>query len=108
MLEKGKNIPSKRLSELMCLKFNINIDWLLTGEGEMRKYPLPEGEKPDNISEIIDTIYKGKDLEIKEILSLLLESPQDKGWVLKMLKGKKEIKEGSKGFGFRVILREEE
>jgi len=106
MLESGKGIPGKTLTELMCLKFNINKDWLLTGEGEMRR------EEADRVGKEL-AIYnnlKG-DPEMEEILSLLLERPQDKGMVLKfakLLKWKREIKEALEGPEIKNIIKEEE
>lgn len=46
MIEKGKRLPGTSLTELISIKFNVNLDWLLTGEGEMygsggRAVPLP-------------------------------------------------------------------
>lgn len=35
MIEKGKRLPGTTLTELTSIKFNVNLDWLLTGEGEM-------------------------------------------------------------------------
>jgi len=42
-IEHGKKIPSERVVELICLKFNVNKTWLLTGEGP--KYVEEEGIK---------------------------------------------------------------
>ena len=36
MLESGKRAPSARTITDLCQKFNINEEWLRTGEGEMK------------------------------------------------------------------------
>ena len=40
-LIKGRNQPSDRLIEDLCQKYNINEEWLKTGEGEMRRATSP-------------------------------------------------------------------
>ncbi len=35
--EVGKNLPSDAVISLICTKFDINEDWLRTGNGEMKK-----------------------------------------------------------------------
>lgn len=40
-LIKGRNQPSDRLIEDICQKYNINEEWLKTGEGEMRRATSP-------------------------------------------------------------------
>lgn len=36
--EVGKNAPSDAVVSLICSKFNVNEEWLRSGNGEMRKY----------------------------------------------------------------------
>ena len=40
--EVGKNSPSDAVISLICSKFNVNKEWLLTGKGDM--YDVPEDE----------------------------------------------------------------
>lgn len=102
MIEKGKRLPSPQLTELLCLKFNINLDWLLTGEGEiyektLEEKPLIVAEKP--------AIYEIKeDADLSEILKMLQEHPKDKKLVLKLLRGKKDIKEALEGFEIKKLI----
>lgn len=35
LIENGTNRPSKQTIDLICREFNINKEWLLTGEGDM-------------------------------------------------------------------------
>lgn len=47
------------------------------------------------------------DAELSEITRLLKEHPQDKKLVLKLLKGKKDIKEALEGFEVKNLLNED-
>lgn len=42
--EVGKNTPSDAVITLICREFNVNEEWLRTGEGEMFKELLPTDE----------------------------------------------------------------
>lgn len=42
MIEKGDRVPSDRTISDICREFNVNEDWLRTGEGEMFN---PQDEK---------------------------------------------------------------
>jgi hypothetical protein len=85
------SIPKKEL-ELFCERESINIDWLLTGEGEMKKgYPIPEYQSPKGAEDF--SIYKDK--ELAEIMDILQKDlPEAKGAILKILKYRKGLKEG--------------
>jgi len=80
---------------------NTSLDWLLTGEGEMGW-----GEKEGLLLAETADIYKVRDTELSEIIRLLKEHPQDKKLVLKLLKGKKDIKEALEGFGVKKFIEE--
>ncbi len=85
--------------------YGININWLLTGEGPMEKTP----QSKDNIVSEDRAIYNNKvieDPELEEIIKLLKENPKDKKLVLKLLKGKKDIKEALEGFEIKKLLEE--
>ena len=43
LIERGVNNPASRTVEQICQEFNVNKEWLLTGEGEM--YSLPEDDE---------------------------------------------------------------
>lgn len=102
--KKQSKFPAELLIKY-CLMHHLSIDRLLTGEGEMRR------EGVDRVGEELAIYNKVKgDPEMEEILSLLLESPQDKGIViklLKILKWKKEIKESLEGPEVKNIIKEE-
>ena len=40
--EQGQKQPGKARLYVIAAKFNVDLDWLQTGEGEMRKPPKPE------------------------------------------------------------------
>lgn len=50
--EVGKNSPSDAAVSLICSKFNVNKDWLLTGKGDM--YDVPEDEVADVVSDLLE------------------------------------------------------
>ncbi len=50
--EVGKNAPSDAVISLICSKFNVNKDWLLTGKGDM--YDVPEDEVASVVSDLLE------------------------------------------------------
>ena len=34
-IEQGRTIPTPHLLFLLCLQYNVNVNWIITGEGEM-------------------------------------------------------------------------
>ncbi len=50
--EVGKNAPSDAVISLICSKFNVNKDWLLTGKGDM--YDVPEDEVAAVVSDLLE------------------------------------------------------
>lgn len=50
--EVGKNAPSDAVISLICSKFNVNKDWLLTGKGDM--YDAPEDETAAIVSDLLE------------------------------------------------------
>lgn len=67
-----------------CDRESISLDYLLTGVGP-KKRGAPEHE--------ITASNLRSDPDLAEIAELLKEHPQDKKQVLKLLRGKKDIKE---------------
>lgn len=60
---KGRNGISKNLSEkIKALCVNVNISWLLTGEGEMLKNSLQENEAPKHKEKVTNTITIPQDI----------------------------------------------
>lgn len=51
-LEIGTKVPSDRTISDMCREYNINEQWLRTGEGEM--YDLPEDRTAAIVADLLD------------------------------------------------------
>lgn len=62
-IESGVRNSNERIYELICNKYNVNKDWLLTGEGEMFAAPPPDVE----LEELME-IIKGLDPLFKEYI----------------------------------------
>lgn len=70
-IEKGTRGITDRTIELVCTQFDVNEEWLRTGEGDIFK-------KPDNLLELLGfEITSMSDMEI-EFLTNFLKLPQDK------------------------------
>lgn len=109
----------------LCEKEKWPISWLLAGQIITKKVKLEDGreiltmadepglykkeeEKPEVVSEDRPLYNNVKsDPELEEILRYFLENPQDKKFCLKMIKGKKEIREAVEGFISKNLLKEE-
>lgn len=65
--EVGKNAPSDAAISLICSKFNVNEEWLRTGNGEMFK------EIPNKFSFYLGQIEGGDDEFIKDLIEVYME-----------------------------------
>jgi transcriptional regulator with XRE-family HTH domain len=104
-------IPKGETLLLIAEKTGCSLDWLLTGKGSM---------KPGSVVKDVDLIREGLhpkytavttnyDKELTEIIEILKNDlPDAKKFVLKVLRGKKEIKEGLKGLGLNGDIDEDE
>lgn len=61
--EKGKYEPSMETLILISQKFNINLNWLLLGEGEMTKEDLSKNQIEKIPDDIKEGIFKYPDLQ---------------------------------------------
>lgn len=52
MLESGKNKPSRQTVVSICKNFNVNEEWLLTGEGEPYIKPEPHAEINERLAKV--------------------------------------------------------
>ena len=102
-IENQKTKPSSDTIIGLVEHTDISPAWLLTGEGSIIEVVE---EKPLQVCEEA-VIYNVSDPEIAEINRLLKEFPQDKALVLKLLKGKKDIKEALEGFEISKIKEQE-
>lgn len=82
MLEKGERVPSDRTIADICREFNVNKEWLLTGNGDI--YDMPEDETAAVVSELLEEdnpfyelivgimkTYQGLDSKSQELLKNL-------------------------------------
>ncbi len=75
-----------------CNKENISLNWLLTNQGNKKI-----GDQSREYKATPDT-------ELSEIVQELKENPNDKKLILKLLKGKKDIKEALEGLSSKDML----
>lgn len=62
MVEKGERTPSERTLKDICREFNVNYDWLISGEGEMFQ------DDDSDAQAIIDSVMTGSNEFAKKIL----------------------------------------
>lgn len=82
----GEVAPSYEYISKIGFHSGVSLDWLLTGEDPMVKTQRKESrEMPD----------KDNDFELREIIDILEHDlPEMKKYILKILRGRKEMKEG--------------
>lgn len=56
-IESGENSPSDQTINLICKEFDINEEWLRTGNGK----PYVERTKKEQIAKMLDNVLKGSD-----------------------------------------------
>ena len=86
--EMGRTIPSDAIIFSICREFNVNEDWLRTGNGTMFN-PMSEDEELDLY---IGRISGGEDKFKKNLLKALCKLSEDEWDVLKKIIS--EMKEG--------------
>ena len=72
-IETGRRKPNERIYELISTKYNVNKEWLVTGNGEMFSAPAPdvELEKLIGIYKELDPLFREYVmLQIKQLLSV--------------------------------------
>ncbi len=62
-LEKGANNPAERTIRLICKEFNINENWLRTGEGQMFNELTREEAITEYIAGLVSDNSKDRDFE---------------------------------------------
>lgn len=79
--ETGANVPSAAVFSLICKTFNVNEEWLRTGQGEM----FIQKNRSDEISEFIGEIMSGEPDFRQRFIAVLARMSKDE-W--KMLEQK--------------------
>lgn len=55
-MESGENFPSEQTINLICREFNVNEDWLRTGNGEMKKKRTRNQEISDFVNDVMEDV----------------------------------------------------
>lgn len=74
--ESGRIIPSNSVTLSICKTYNVNENWLLTGEGEMFNTLTPSEE----IEGFLSTLAIAGDENFKKRLILYLAQMKDSDW----------------------------
>lgn len=74
--EIGRNTPIDAVISLICDKFDINEEWLRTGNGEMHKHLDRETE----IAVMVDKLFRYESDSFKFRFIKALYNMDDKGW----------------------------
>lgn len=75
-MESGENSPSEQTVKLICQEFNVNGDWLRTGNGEM----FVELSKDEQISAMLGEIQRSGDENFKYRLVSALCKLSESDW----------------------------
>ena len=75
-MESGENSPSEQTVKLICQEFNVNGDWLRTGNGEM----FVELSKDEQISAMLGEIQRSGDENFKYRLVSALCKLSENDW----------------------------
>lgn len=75
-IENKRKGVSDRVVEIICLKFDVNEDWLRTGTGKM----FIERTKDEQISEMISDILENDEETFKRRLISALAKLDNVGW----------------------------
>ena len=89
-MESGENYPSEQTIKLVCSEFNVNEEWLRTGNGEMF---IPVS-KSDLIADMMSDVLKCDEDAFKRRLISALARLDDHGWnnlerLIDMISGEK-------------------
>lgn len=89
-IENKRKGVSDRVIEIICLKYDVNEDWLRYGTGEMF-VPI---SKSDQIADMISDVLKSDEEDFKRRLISALAQLDDTGWenlekLIDMISGKK-------------------
>ena len=74
--ESGRNEPIDAVISLICKTFNVNENWLRTGEGEM----FVEMSYDDEIAQFVGQVMGEEDDSFKKRLISGLAALDDNGW----------------------------
>ena len=74
--ETGLRTPTDAVIRSICREFNVNEEWLRTGEGEM----FIQKSKEEQLGEMLAEITKADDESFKKRLIVALANLDENGW----------------------------
>lgn len=74
--EMGRTVPSDAIIFSICREFNVNEDWLRTGEGDM----FLEMSRDEQIEEFVGSLLKDEEDSFKRRLISGLAALDETGW----------------------------
>ena len=90
--ETGRRNPSAAVISLICTKFNVNEDWLRTGNGEM----FIELTRDEQIENFVGDVLKSEEDSFKKKFISMLSALDESDWEVlqKMVELMQENKKG--------------
>ena len=91
MYEMGRTLPSDAIMRSICREFNINEDWLRTGQGEM----FIKQTRDEQIASFVGSIQSSEDDSFKKRFISMLSALDESDWevlekMVIMLRDKKD------------------
>jgi len=79
-IETGTRNPNERVFELICTKYNVNKDWLITGNGEMFGEPPPDVELLELVEIVkqLDPLFRDCIIQQVKLMANLHRKSQNK------------------------------
>lgn len=74
--ESGRNEPIDAVISLICTKYNVNENWLRTGEGEM----FNEVPRDEQIADFVGEVLKGEEESFKRRFMTMLSELDESDW----------------------------
>lgn len=76
MYEMGRTLPSDAIMRSICREFNVNEDWLRTGQGEM----FIKTTRDEQIASFIGSIQSSEDDSFKKRFISMLSALDESEW----------------------------
>ena len=76
MYEMGRTLPSDAIIRSICREFNVNEDWLRTGQGEM----FIKQTRDEQIASFIGSIQSSEDDSFKKRIISMLSALDESEW----------------------------
>lgn len=76
--ETGRRVPSNQVITLICREFDVNEEWLVTGNGEMFR----KRTRSQEISDFVVDILKGEEDNFKRRFVAMLSRLDEDDWAL--------------------------